>query len=449
MFDTGSGSGVVSRWNASDTLSVMLRFARTHPYVFQIVVSLAVGLIIVLIELGSKLPYDRPPIDSQLLGHLFVGSLAIVLFSALCVYPLVLLGYQVMLVIRTLRWTTPQPHRPGYDTWVLGYLATCEVIYLSGTKQVVFSAGWREQLVNAERHSPIAPSYYVWFALLIFLCLLAFYALWITPARPLPPLVRVLAIGVLYIATGYVVLWTIQVYDHASWMDLYLLVPAVVFVLITARTIAIVVRTHALDADRAVKIETRGRLAHLHDLVARAKTWPIFAFLVALPALGVVHAILVLLGQGPHALIRAFTETSDWALSQQTSPPNVSYDEHYLCTVAAGGHTKLVKPLRGGIRHGHPVVVNRQLLVANAFEQVISDRLPRSHSAIRHVYDRYGFDLAKRIQTPWAADVVWVLMKPLEWVFLAVIYLCVSYPEDLIAMQYTDIHYRHLKDIGS
>lgn len=40
-------------------------------------------------------------------------------------------------------------------------------------------------------------------------------------------------------------------------------------------------------------------------------------------------------------------------------------------------------------------------------------------------------------------------MKPVEWVFLAVIYLCVSHPEDLIAMQYTGIHYRNLNDLDA
>lgn len=379
----------------------MLRFAKARPYLFQFVFSFAVGLIVCVVYLLSHLSlsgFGRAPSGSELPGLLLLGSLAFILFSLLCVYPVVLLGYQLVLFVRSLHWRAPQCHRPGYDTWVLGYLAVCEVIYLSVTKEVVFSAGWREQLVNSQRHSPIAPSYYVWFLFLVFLCLLAFYALWVKPVGQLPPLLPVLAIGVLYIGTVYVVLWTIQIYEYRELMDLYLLIPAIVFVLIVARTIAITVQMHTLDADRSVKVETHSVLARLHDFVSQAKTWPVFAFLVALPALGLVYAILVLLGQGPHALIRAFTDTSGWALSQQTSPPNVFYDEHYLCTVAAGGHKRLVKPIRGGIRHGHPVVVNRQLLVANAFEQVISDRLPRIHRMIRHFYDRMGLIWQNELQ---------------------------------------------------
>ncbi|MBV7363533.1 hypothetical protein KRX54_03695 [Actinomycetaceae bacterium TAE3-ERU4] len=349
---------------------------------------------------------------------------------------------------RTLRWDSRQPYRPGYDTWVLVFLAACEVIYLSVAKDVVFSAGWRVQLQNSQRHSPISPSYYLWIFLLVLLCLLAFYALWLKPVDKLPPLIPVVAIGVLYTSTVYGVVWTIQIYEYRRLADLYLLIPIAVFMLIVARTIAITVRIYTLDVDRSKKVETNSILARLNCYVVQAKTWPVLAFFIALPVLGLVYAILMLLGQGPHALIRAFTDTSGWALSQQTSPPNVFHDEHYLCTVAAGGHKKLVKPIRGGIRHGHPVVVNRQLLVANAFEQVIFDRLPRTHRIIRHFYDRYGFNLAKHIRTKWAADIVWVAMKPLEWVFLTVIYLCVRHPEDLIAMQYTGIHYRKLNDLN-
>ena len=49
-------------------------------------------------------------------------------------------------------------------------------------------------------------------------------------------------------------------------------------------------------------------------------------------------------------------ETSGWNLSRRVAPQNVYYDEHYLCTVAAGGHRKIVKPLRLGadLRQQYP-----------------------------------------------------------------------------------------------
>ena len=170
--------------------------------------------------------------------------------------------------------------------------------------------------------------------------------------------------------------------------------------------------------------------------MVKSSCWPALAFLMVWPVLGICIAVLVLFGQEPSAAVKAFTETSDWMLSQRISPPTVYSDGHYLCTVAAGGHEKLVKPKRMGVRHGHRIVVNRQLCVANAFEQVLEERTPRFHRFVRHVYDTYGYPVAKHIRTPLAADITYLVMKPLEWIFLLVLYLTDRKPEDRIAKQY-------------
>ena len=154
------------------------------------------------------------------------------------------------------------------------------------------------------------------------------------------------------------------------------------------------------------------------------------------PLLGIVLCFLMLFGQKPDYLIKAWTETADWRLSQKTAPPNLYKDQHYLCTVAAGGHNRILKPIRMGERHGHRVVVNRQLCIANAFEQILEERTPRFHKCVRHIYDTYGFSIAKLIRTKTAADIVYLLIKPLEWFFLIVLYLCDTKPENRIAMQY-------------
>ena len=56
---------------------------------------------------------------------------------------------------------------------------------------------------------------------------------------------------------------------------------------------------------------------------------------------------------------------------------------------------------------------------------------------MRHIYDTYGFPIAKLIRSPYAADVIYLLMKPLEWLFLIVLYAVDVHPEDRIAVQYT------------
>lgn len=155
-----------------------------------------------------------------------------------------------------------------------------------------------------------------------------------------------------------------------------------------------------------------------------------------LPVLAVLSLILILFGQRPDSVILAFTKTSDWILSGEISPPPVAYDTHYLCTVSLRGHKKLVKPTRFGLRRGEKIVVNRQLCVANAFEQLLEERTPRFHRAVRTFYDTYGYPISKHINSAWSADVVYLLMKPLEWIFVFVLYLVDARPEDRISRQY-------------
>ena len=82
------------------------------------------------------------------------------------------------------------------------------------------------------------------------------------------------------------------------------------------------------------------------------------------------------------------------------------------------------------------MIVNRQLCIANAFEQVLEERTPRFHQAVRHFYDTYGFPVARLIKNRYVADLVYFLMKPLEWIFLIVLYLVDVHPENRIAVQY-------------
>lgn len=159
-------------------------------------------------------------------------------------------------------------------------------------------------------------------------------------------------------------------------------------------------------------------------------------FVAILPVLGVLEIILILFGQQPDSVILAFTKTSDWILSGEIAPPPVAYDTHYLCTVSLRGHRKLVKPTRFGVRRGEKIVVNRQLCVANAFEQLIEEKAPRFHRAVRTVYDTYGYPISKHINSAWSADIVYLLMKPLEWMLVLVLYLFDARPEDRICSQY-------------
>ena len=94
-----------------------------------------------------------------------------------------------------------------------------------------------------------------------------------------------------------------------------------------------------------------------------------------------------------------------------------------------------------GIRHGEKIVVNRQLCIANAFENLIEEKTPKFHYFVRYIYDKYGFPLAKHIHKAWQADITYILMKPLEWIFLFVLYMFDKKPENRIATQYIGKNY--------
>jgi hypothetical protein len=147
--------------------------------------------------------------------------------------------------------------------------------------------------------------------------------------------------------------------------------------------------------------------------------------------------ILTLIGQDIEALTRVYTETATWKLSQHVHPPTVDDRHgHYLCTVAAHGNPKIVKPLGIGQRHGKLIMINRQLQIANAFECLIENKSPKIHKVIRTNYDKYGINLAKRINNERLSNWTYMLMKPFEWIFLAVLYSCCIQPEELIKSQY-------------
>lgn len=177
-------------------------------------------------------------------------------------------------------------------------------------------------------------------------------------------------------------------------------------------------------------------LNHLNTFLETRSRNPFWILLLLFPFFIITTLILILFGQDVNSLTKVFTDTTTWRLSQQAHPPVLSHNGHYLCTVAARGNPKVVKPIRIGKRNGNEIVVNRQLLIANAFEELVQDFSPTLHRTIRSFYDTYGFNLSKRINTTHLANLTYLLMKPFEFIFLACLYLFCTKPEEKISRQY-------------
>lgn len=162
--------------------------------------------------------------------------------------------------------------------------------------------------------------------------------------------------------------------------------------------------------------------------------------LILVPVLILFSLFLMLFGQKPDSLIRSFTDTYKHGFSQLDHLcENVECGGHFLCSVGANGHKKVVKPIRYGERNGSKIICTRQLLISNAFEELVQEKTPGLHRLIRRNYNRVGNLIHRHyhfFNNKFVSDTVYILMKPLELLFVVSLYLFDRKPENRIAMQY-------------
>lgn len=367
-----------------------------------------------------------------------------IIFVLICgIFPFVVTAENIICLVRK---DTPQKkkHKWTLITLIAGTLLSAAVL------SAISSFRWDEPVVIGEYFTELHEPFYE--KNVLSLCLFALAAMvclyLLDRGRVMPPLAAVICVSGVY---GGIILGLFYISQLAVNIlnDLNLLVavgylilfPVNIFI-ISARVIretVLLYTTYFREND----IESKNRLdGFLRSSLEKAAGWVLFPLIGLIPFTGVLVCLCILCGQGPFGIIRAFTNTSDWTYSAMISPPPVEYEGHYLCTVAVNGHERVVKPLRLGVRHGVVIGVNRQLCAANAFEQLIEDKAPRLHRLVRHIYDKYGYPVSKHITTRLRADIVYILMKPLEWMFVAVLYLFDRDPESRIAVQYTGRHVR-------
>lgn len=373
------------------------------------------------------------------LREISLGIIAIPLcIGAIFIYPIVLSVYQIAMLILE---TNKRMSKAGvmFDQMAIWYGLILEFLYLTEGKYVTGS-DWSVQLKNLEKHTPIYSGTLPTIVFIFIIGIVGYYYLRLRPLKKIPPLMAVFSISAMYLAVIGIIVFTVQVFGVNSSgdmeLDLYLLIYPFCIICIVARTVISKVHEWQEYEMERTKIQSNTFLNFADKILSNSKLWPVYALVLMFPLIGIMIGILLLFGQAPDSIIKAWTETADWRLSLKEAPQNIEIDEHYLCTVAAGGHKKIVKPIRKGIRHGHEVIVNRQLCIANAFEQILEEKTPRFHKLVRGVYDRYGFPIARLIKSKWMADIIYILMKPLEWIFLMVIYMIDVHPENRIATQY-------------
>ena len=371
-----------------------------------------------------------------------------IFFGVFLVYPLILTCLNLFFIFGSQNDPVVIRKSKHFEYLTLTLGSVYSIIILPFTN-IVF-VDWQEALVNRQLHTPIWSQGAITILSCAAVGIAGYLFLSAVSLRKVPPLLPVLAIGAMYIGMFQCILWIIQVFQN-NLISFYLCLFPFNLILIGIHTIRRKVEEWNNDESKEIKKFHNPYLERINKKVVDSSKWPGLAFLFMWPLLGALVCFLLLFGQRPDNIIKAWTETSNWNLSTKVSPQNIYYDEHYLCTVAAGGHPKIVKPIRKGMRHGHEVIVNRQLCIANAFEQVMEEYTPVFHRHIRKFYDKYGFPVARAIRSPYIADVVYILMKPLEVMFLLVLYTVDVNPENRIAVQYLPLdkdQIQRIKDIN-
>lgn len=396
-------------------------FFSRHMVILPILISWMLGIIILFVPFVYSLDISRILFIVPM-GE-FVGTLVI--------YPFILTLLEGIFLF-TVRCGDLLHKREQYVdviTLVLGFVYT--IFY------VLFDVEWKdwyEVLINNQKHAPINTQMFPTVMCIALVGFIGYLIVSFIPMQKMSPLLIVFGITAMYLGCAEAVVWAVQTVP--IHFDIFYLLFPLNCVFITARIVMVKVRQWKLLSFEKNKVQHSASLSICKRILEKSETWPFLAFLLMWPLLGIVISFLTLLGQAPDAVIKAWTETADWNLSNRIAPQNIQVDEHYLCTVAAGGHKRIVKPIRLGQRHGHEVIVNRQLCVANAFEQILEERTPKFHKRIRGFYDKYGFPISRLIHSKYTADFIYFIMKPLEWCFLVVLYLVDRKPEDRIAVQY-------------
>ncbi len=298
---------------------------------------------------------------------------------------------------------------------------------------------------DPEVHSPLSGYFMPSFVIPLIIALVSMFVLSFVKRRK-PPLVSAVLISGIYVGNVLGALLCIQLLENCieNFMFIVFLFPLNYFMM-SVRVIRDEIDRQLEFMDKGECVPSGKFMGKVYKLLSKSSGWYLVSFIALVPLIAVLLIILVLFGQGADGVVKVFTMTADWTFSTQIPPSPVYYEGHYLCTVAAGGHKKVVKPQRMGIRLGKPIVVNRQLCIANAFEDYIMEKTPRFHRAVRGFYDKHGYPLSRKITTPLRADIVYILMKPLEWLFLLFLYTFDVLPESRIAVQYTGNSYSRNK----
>ena len=232
--------------------------------------------------------------------------------SLIFVYPIVLTGYHIVLLYLETKKKLLKPFI-RFDQVAIWYGLILEFLYLTEGKYVTGS-DWSVQLKNLEMHTPIfseaAPTIIFIFAIGI----AGYLYLRVRPLKKIPPLMAIISMSAMYLWVIEVLVFTVQVFkgdlSGDNLLDVYLLVYPVCIICIVARTVISKVHEWQEYEMERTKIQSNPLLNFADKILSNSKLWPIYAIIFMFPLLGIIIGILLLFGQAPDSVIKAWTEST-------------------------------------------------------------------------------------------------------------------------------------------
>lgn len=261
-----------------------------------------------------------------------------------------------------------------FVTIILGLIYSLALISIPLNISKPNKADYNDAIYTYQLHNPFHSEYGITIALILFLAYAGLMILCYFNPEKLSPLISAISTAMTIIGIIVAAFVFVQLSYNFTVIHLMLYLYYFNIIIIAARRIKFHISEQVRLINERQTVFRHKFTYNLYSLMSTISKMTSFSFLMIFPIAAILEIIFIILGQGPDGVIKAFTMTADWTFSTQTPPPPIEYEGHYLCTVAAGGHKKMVKPIRLGKRLGKTIVVNRQLLTANAFEDLIIEK---------------------------------------------------------------------------
>lgn len=190
--------------------------------------------------------------------------------------------------------------------------------------EIFFSTGgdYQVALGTLEKHHTIASEYLPSFALVMGVGFLGLFVIGLFEARKLSPLISAIATACMILAHVLGLIFEYHIcFVSFSWVYMLFYLFHLNMMMLSISTVQ-----HNLNEQAALIKEEKivFKLSWMNKLypqmceIARLRN---FYFLMVFPVAMVLELILILCGQGPDGIVKAFTMTADWKFSTQVPPP--------------------------------------------------------------------------------------------------------------------------------